>query len=343
MLNKLANLDLGWKDRFALDVSIIFAALVSLAILLMGTHLSAFVLDPGDGTGFHYDWQLLDPSAWGRITIWLGFGLHQLAVWWTIYYAQKNYHKYTDKLRPVNYWALGINAAFVLLHYAQTYFFYDAIAQDIPSWTAQFAVIMMLVVILALENQRRGFMFGKKFPFKQEFIRWLKEYHGYAFSFAIIYTFWFHPMVPTAGHIFGFFYTILVMVQGSLMFTRVHLDTNWKFLLEILVLPHAIAIAWFQGPALVAMFGFGFMVLFLCTQMHGLKLPLWAKSAFTISFLLMVAFTYFVAREPSMINEVIRVPMIEYLSIIAIYGVWLGVTWVIKRFQGSTPQVASGD
>jgi hypothetical protein len=51
-------------------------------------------------------------------------------------YAQRTYSKrdYSSTLRPVNWIALGINFVFIVLHYFQTMFFYDAIAQDIPSW-----------------------------------------------------------------------------------------------------------------------------------------------------------------------------------------------------------------
>ena len=51
-------------------------------------------------------------------------------------------------------------------------YFYDGIAQDLPSWTAQFAVALMLIVILGMENQRRGLFFGRKIGFRARFHRW---------------------------------------------------------------------------------------------------------------------------------------------------------------------------
>ena len=78
-------------------------------------------------------------------------------IWGTIYWAQeRSNRKYTSTLKPFNFIALGINAVFVLSHYAQTAIFYDGIAQDLPSWTSQGAVIMMLFVIMMMENRRRG-------------------------------------------------------------------------------------------------------------------------------------------------------------------------------------------
>lgn len=333
-------------DQQAVNWGLIFSAVLSLAILLLGARQIGLELEPDPGVGaIHYDWQLANPNVWSQITIWGGCLLHLLAIWGVTYYAQKNTRQYKRELRPFNYWALGINAVFCLLHYVQTAVFYDSIAQYIPSWTAQAAVIVMLVVILALENERRGLFFGRKAPLKAEFIRWLKDYHGYVFSFAIIYTFWYHPMVPTPGHIFGFFYTMLVLVQGSLMFTRMHNAPRWKFLLEILVLPHAAWIAYFQGVNILWMFLFGFAGLFIVTQMHGLNLKRWLRWTFYTAFLALVIVVYFFVRQPSQINEVIRIPMIEYLSVFAIYGVWLLVTWIAGRIKPlQTPQqTAAGD
>jgi hypothetical protein len=321
------------KDRQAVDLGIIFTVVICLAIVALGTWLLQYELAepiPELG-GFFYEWQLAEPNFWSRATIWIGFALHQLAVWGTIWWAREKLdRKYTDKLRPVNYWALAINGLFVILHYVQTAFFYDGIAQDIPSWTAQYAVIMMLFVILALENRRRGLFFGRKLKFRQEFYHWIRDYHGYAFSFAVIYTFWFHPMVPTLGHLLGFAQVILIMVQGSLMFTRAHLNRKWTFLLEILVLPHAAFVAINQGGGLVYMFALGFMTIFIVTQMHGLGLKPWVKRLFLYSYLLTVLIIYTLIREPFQVNEVIRIPAIEYLMVFVMYGGW----WLFARLSG---------
>jgi hypothetical protein len=332
--------------RRATDYGIIFTVVICLGIVALGTWLLQFELavPPPDDVGFFYEWKLANPTFWSRATIWIGFALHQLAVWFTIWYARSYHTTYADTLRPVNLWALGINALFVILHYVQTAVFYDAIAQDIPSWTAQYAVIMMLFIILAMENKRRGLFFGRKLQFRKEFYRWLREYHGYAFSFAIIYTFWFHPMVPTWGHLLGFAHVLLVMVQGSIMFTKMHLNKYWKFLLEILVLPHAALVALNQGNSLVYMFLYGFATIFIVTQMHGLDLKRWVKYAFYTGFLLTILITYTVVRQPYQVNEVIRIPFIEYGLIPITYGLW----WIVARFTGRfdnlhEAQTAAGD
>ena len=336
------------RDKQVVNGSIIFSVLLCVAIVAMGGILSQYEIIPMPEDPFVYEWQLAEQTAWGQLTAWLGFAVHQLLIWGTIYYAQKRYSKrdYTDKLRPVNLWAIGINFVFIILHYFQTMFFYDAIAQDIPSWTAQFAVALMLIVILGMENQRRGLFFGKKVSFRKAFTDGLRKYHGYFFSFAVIYTFWFHPMVPTWGHLVGFIHVILIMVQGSLMFMRVHLNKKWMFLLEILVLPHAFQVALNQSSDIWPMFFFGFAAIFLITQMHGLGLKPWVRRLFYGSFLVVMLYVYFVMREPYQMNEVIRIPLIEYLVLFIMYGIYLigaRITALFNRFTSSPVQVGAGD
>ncbi len=313
--------------------SLIFSLLLCAAIVAMGGVLSQFEVIPLPEDPLVYEWQLAEQTAWGQLTAWLGFALHQLLIWGTIYYAQSRYSKrdYGDKLRPVNVWALAINLIFIILHYLQSMLFYDAIAQDLPSWTAQFAVALMLIVILGMENQRRGLFFGKKVGFRKAFTDGLRKYHGYFFSFAVIYTFWFHPMVPTWGHLIGFIHVILVMTQGSLMFLRVHLNKRWMFLLEILVLPHAFQVALNQGSDIWPMFFFGFAAIFLITQMHGLGLKPWARQLFYGSFLLLMLYVYLVMREPYQVNEVLRIPLIEYLVLFIMYWIYLAGARLASR------------
>ena len=327
---------IGFDARQVVNGSIIFSALLCVAIVAMGGVLSQFELIPHPEDGFVYEWQLNEQTAWGQLTAWLGFAAHQLLIWATILYAQKRYSKrdYQQGLRPVNVAALGINLVFIGLHYLQTMFFYDAIAQDIPSWTAQFAVSLMLIVILGMENQRRGLFFGKKVKFRKAFTDGLRRYHGYFFSFAVIYTFWFHPMVPTLGHLIGFTHVVLVMAQGSLMFMRAHLNTRWTFLLEILVLPHAFQVAINQGTGIWPMFFFGFAAIFLVTQMHGLRLKAWLRQVFYGSFLLVALYVYLVLREPWQANEILRIPLIEYLVLFAMYAIFLAGAWLSSRVAG---------
>lgn len=337
------------KERWALDAGIIFSVLVCLAIFALGALQINIELEQApNSTGFFYEWQLANPTFWSRLSAWGGFFLHNMLIWFTIWWAtERSNRKYDDKLKPVNLIALGINAVFIILHYLQTAIFYDGLAQDIPSWTAQGTVIMMLFVIMMMENRRRGLFFGKKLNFRTEFYTWLKRYHGYAFSFAVIYTFWFHPMIPTWGHALGFLQVMFVLLQGSLMFTRTHLNRKWIFLNEIMVLPHAAMVALNQGGGIIFMFLFGFLTIFIVTQLHGLGLKNWVKNLFYAGFALSLFVTYVFVRETYQINEVIRIPLIDYLMIFMTYGLW----WFFARFstffkglrQMPSPTAATGD
>jgi hypothetical protein len=321
------------SDRAAVNIGIILSTIACLAILLLGTWLLQFELavQPAGDVGFFYEWQLANPTFLTRATAWLGFGFHQLLIWLTIWWAiEKSPRTYSNTLRPVNLVALGINALFIVLHYLQTMFFYDGIAQDLPSWTAQGTVIMMLFIILAMENRRRGLFFGKKVTFRQEFYRWLRDYHGYAFSFAIIYTFWFHPMVPTIGHLLGFLQVMFILVQGSLMFTKIHVNKTWIVLLELIVLPHAALVAVNQGGNIVYMFALGFLVMFIVSQMHAFNLKPWMKYMIYGAFLITLFIIYVIGRPFFMINEIIRIPAILYGMVFITYGGW----WLYAKARG---------
>ncbi|GAB5493438.1 MAG: hypothetical protein Phog2KO_36530 [Phototrophicaceae bacterium] len=338
------------KDETALNWGLIFAVVVSFSIYAIGTFISGFTIaiEP-EGNGFFYEWQLANPNFWSTGSAWLLFVAHLLLIWRTIYWAQeRSSRKYTNTLKPFNFIALGINAVFILMHYAQTAIFYDGIAQDLPSWTSQGSVIMMLFVIMMMENRRRGMFFGKKLNFRKEFYNWLRDYHGYAFSFAVIYTFWFHPMIPTLGHVIGFVHVIVVMLQGSLMFTRVHTNRKWIFLNEILVLPHAAFVALNQGGGLVHMFFWGFLTIFVVTQMHGLGLKDWMKYTIYALFALSLFAIYTFVRQPYEINEVIRIPLIDYIMIFMTYGLWWLFAYATGKFKDAsggndTPAIATGD
>ena len=127
--------------------------------------------------------------------------LHQVSFWALIAYAQRtagrNRPHYSNSLRSVNYLALGVNGFFIRLHLVQTHLWYDGLAQDVSTWSALGSVVVMLVWVLLMENPRRGLFFGKKIGFPRRLTEAARRYHGYYFAWAIIYTFWYHPMEAT--------------------------------------------------------------------------------------------------------------------------------------------------
>ena len=165
-----------------------------------------------------------------------------------------------------------MNGLFIVLHLAQTHLWYDGLAQDVSIWSALGSVVVMLVWVLLMENPRRGLFFGRKIGFPRRLTEVARRYHGYYFAWAIIYTFWYHPMEATGGHLIGFLYMFLLMLQGSLLFTRAHMNRWWTLALEVAVLAHGTLVAIMQGEGMWPMFAFGFGGIFVITQMHGLGL-----------------------------------------------------------------------
>ena len=73
-----------------------------------------------------------------------------------------------------------------------------------------------------MENPGRGLFFGRKIGFLRRLTEVARRPHGYYFAWAIVYTFWYHPMEATSGHLIRF----LLLLQGSSLFhlTRAHVN-----------------------------------------------------------------------------------------------------------------------
>lgn len=221
---------------------------------------------------FFYPWQTHTPSTMAYVTAWVGYALHNILAWGIIFAAQRARPKYGDDFRWFNWAMLAVNGIFYALHWAQTQIWYDGLAIAVPEVTSQGSVVLMLVFILIIENPRRGLFFGKKVNFKKRFTQVIRRYHGYLFTWGIIYTFWYHPMENTFGHLAGFFYMFLLLAQSVLIFNRSHVNKVWTFTLEALVLVHGTLVAIYQGNNLWPMFFFGFGAMIVLTQLYGLGL-----------------------------------------------------------------------
>lgn len=319
---------------WGITASLLFTGIIWLARPLM----PQIDFLPDAGASWYY-WKLPNPTFWSHFTAWAGYALHQITIWGIIYYAQSTKLKYSNRLHPANWWMLGANTFFILLHLLQTGIWYDGLAQDVSIWSSQASVVLMLVAVLLMENQRRGLFFGKKVNLLKESARFLRKYHGYIFMWGIIYTFWYHPMENTAGHLFGFWYTFLLLLQGSLMFTRAHLNRWWTLVLEVAVLAHGTVVAILQGNQLWPMFAFGFAAIFIVTQMHGLGLGKRWRWAFGVLYALSAIVVYS-QRELFQLNEIIRIPVIEYAAVFLLAGiVWLGMAGVKVVTSKKSPRI----
>lgn len=326
------------SDVTALWIGILISLAFTGLIWWLGPRLDSIALLPDQGASWYY-WKLPNPTFWSRATAWGLYLLHQLSAWGLIYYAQRFVKRYSSSLHKVNYIALGVNGFFILLHVLQTHIWYDGLAQDVSIWSSQASVVILLVWVLLMENRRRGMFFGKPVPISQSIVRFARKYHGYFFAWATIYTFWYHPTISTSGHLIGFFYMFLLLLQGSLFFTRIHVNRWWTFVQEIAVLVHGTIVAIMQGNDLWPMFAFGFGGVFIITQMYGLGLPRWLRWSLMISYIVSALIVYS-DRGWAYLNEIVRIPLIDYIAVALLAGlIGLGL-WIARKFKQRQPQVA---
>lgn len=325
------------KNAFrALTIGIAFSVVVTAGIWLAGGWLDKIPLGEDQGPSW-YVWKLITPNFVTRLSAWGSYFLHQISFWAIVWYAQTHRPKYSKNLHKINIAALAINGFFILWHFVQTHLWYDGLAQDVSVWSSQMSVVIMLVWVLILENRRRGIFFGKKLPFPQRLAAVARVYHGYYFAWAIVYTFWYHPMIDTTGHLIGFLYIFFLLLQGSLMFTRVHVNRWWTLVLEVSVLLHGTLVAIGQGAGIWPMFAFGFGGIFVITQMHGLG---WSKKIRSIIVLgyIGAALGVYATLGIAEINAVIRIPMIDYVLVILFALVFGLIGWLIGKNPTSAKQ-----
>ncbi|CAM3355394.1 hypothetical protein KIPE111705_04465 [Kibdelosporangium persicum] len=327
MLNKSA--------RRTLLIGVLGCAALTGLVWLTGLWLRDIDLRPDQGAAWYY-WKLPDPTVWTRASAWTGYFAHQVTVWVLIWYAQRNVRRYTNGLHHVNVIALGANLGFIGLHLVQTHVFYDGLAQDVSIFSSQGSVVLLLVAVLLMENQRRGLAFGRPAPISADVVRFARRYHGYLFSWAAIYTFWYHPMETTSGHLIGFLYMFLLLLQGSLFMTRAHTNRWWTGTLELMVVVHGTLVAVMtSGPdGQWPMFLFGFLGVFVITQMHGLGLSRatrWVLAGCYVAAVLAV----YATRSITQVDQVVRIPAIDYLLVAALAGLlWLGLR-IARLFRAS--------
>jgi len=323
-------------------IAIALSAAMTLAVAVTASSLAGFQI-VGKTVPFAYPWRLTAPDSMARLTAWLGYALHSVLAWWIIYRAQQQRPKYQDGLRWFNLSMLAVHGSFAALHLLQSRLFYDGLAQDVPELTAQGSVALMLILILIIENPRRGLIFGKKAAFKERFTRIVRKYHGYVFTWATVYTFWYHPTEGTWGHLLGFFYMFMLFAQSTFIFNRAHLNRWWTFSLEAFVLLHGVVVAVFQGNNLWPMFAFGFGAMIFLTQLHGLGLSRWIRWLMTAGFALLVLTVYAAMGRLGALNEVIRIPVLEYAVVGILYVGYLAVDGGRRIFTRRTLRQAPTD
>jgi hypothetical protein len=87
-----------------------------------------------------------------------------------------------------------------------------------------------------------------------------------------------------------------------------------------------------QGNDLWPMFAFGFGGMFVITQMHGLGLSLLARGIILLVYA-GSALVVYAQRGWIRLNEIIRIPVIEYLLVFLVAWLLGGVLALIRRLR----------
>ena len=301
------------------------AASLVLALLtfLLAPRLIAIPHLPDKGSHWYF-WQLPVPSTAARVTAWGGYALHQVFIWIVLFRARKLDRSSVKEVSLFNGAALLINLIFILLHLLQTHIWYDGLAQDVPIWTSQGSVIVMLVLMLVMLTPRRGFILGKKISLPGQGMKFMYAFHGIYISWALIYTFWFHPMEGTYGLLSGFLYMFLLFIQLSMFNTKIHLNMKWLVLLEALVAVHGTLITIEKDNPIWPMFLSGFLFMFAFTYIYGLTKNRIIRLSVLVLYIASVILMYYF-RGFEQIYEVSFIPG-------ALYGGGIVLILLLKLF-----------
>ena len=326
-----------YSVKKALTLSVIVSVVFTVASYLLSLTLGKFqaTLLPDTGADWYF-WKLPQVALWASITVWLFYLSHQGLVWWLIYRLKSQPPVPKGRIGQANFWLLIVNAVFIAIHLLQTFFFYDGLAQFMPVMSSQGSVIVMLVMILILLNNRRGLFFGKKVKLPARGTAFVAKVHGYYIAWAVIFTFWFHPMEGTLGHLVGFFYLFMLMTQISLAKTSWHTNIKWLTFLEVFVALHGAIVAIIAGNGMWPMFFFGFMMMFIVTQVYGILTNRVAIAGITASYLLLVLVTYSGQLRYAFTGTSVGWALIHQITWIPIilYGLVFGIVWLAQGITG---------
>ena len=104
---------------------------------------------------------------------------------------------------------------------------------------------------------------------------------------------------------------------------------------------HGTLVAVMQGNGMWPMFFFGFAGIFVITQMHGIGLPKWAKWVILAIYVGLTVVVY--NGQWVRLNEIIRIPLIEYLAVFVFAGLIGGGLWIARKLKGRRMLQVSAD
>ncbi len=320
------------RDIALLWIWIAFSIGFTLLLTVLGTTLQQQFgpFDPDQGPT-DYFWQLNSPYVWAQVTAWSFYIVHQVSLWALTWMSMKRFAKagftWTDKPDKLHYMILLLNLAFIVLHLVQTHVWYDGLAQDVPIWSSQFSVIGMLILTLVMRAPKRGLILGKPVKVGKDAMNGMVKWHGYYIQWALVYTFWFHPMDTGLALSFGFFYMFLLLFQASTPLLKIHLGRKWVTFLEIFVWIHGTLVAIESdfirqtGGTSWPIFFFGFFGMFALTQQFGLTSNKKITYSILASYVAIAVITF------SLIGwryayALAAIPMVEYLVALVAWGLF---------------------
>lgn len=332
---------------YSLKKTFLIASAAALGFTLLALLLSPLLqrfwatLLPDQGAAWYF-WKLPHPELIAGIAVWTLYAAHQVLVWLLIYRLQKQPAPQPGRVNGTQMALMLVNLLFIALHQAQTLLLYDGLAQYVPVMSSQGSVIVMLVMILILLNRRRGLFFGKRARLPERGVAAVRSVHGYYIAWAVVYTFWFHPVEGTLGHLLGFFYLYMLLVQISLAKTSLHTDIRWVTGLEVFVALHGAVVAIVAGNGMWPMFFFGFLMMFLVTQMHGVLRSKAARAGVIAGYAALALLAYggvfrnWFTGTPvtfSLLHQVLWIPVILYGLVYVLAWGAQGVTALRRKAE----------
>jgi len=310
----------------AIAVSAVLCGVIYLVSLTLGRFTSTLL--PDSGASWYY-WKLPKASLWATISVWALYLAHQVTAFVLIAKINKAKALPDGDASALNIQFLAVNGVFALLHILQTALFYDGLAQQVPVMSSQGSVIVMLVFMLIMLNSKRGVFFGQKVTLPNAGVRGVHVIHPFYIAWAVIYTFWFHPAEGTFGHLLGFFYLFLLMIQLSLAKTKIHTNINWLTLLEVYVAMHGAIVAVEAQNGMWPMFLFGFLMMFIVTGQFGVIKQKSALVGASLVYLVMAVLVYSGVFGND--NTLADIHQITWIPII-LYGLVFVFAWVLSLF-----------
>jgi len=121
---------------------------------------------------------------------------------------------------------------------------------------------------------------------------------------------------------------MMLFLQGSLFMTRYHVNRWWTAFLEVFAMIHGTTVAYFaiqQNGSQWSNFLFGGVLVFLVTQMQGLKFSRWQK--FTLAGVCLAGAAWYYGLHPDNIDALLRIPLIRYGAVFILAL----IIWLIMR------------